>query len=66
MKRLIALILRIAAALGLYGKGRLDANKNATIKNLKDKVEANEIEDELSGSTGSDDVNALERLRRGD
>ena len=63
---LIALVLRILAVLGLYTKGRTDANKNAKIKNLEDKVKAHDIEDELEGNSANDDIAALSRVRRDD
>ena len=63
MKTLIALILRLATALGLYGKGRLDANKNAKIKALKAKLVSQEEKDKVDEMSDDDVTAALSRMR---
>jgi len=52
--KLIALILKLLAVLGLYGKGRIDANKNARLKGQKAKIAALEIKDEVDEMSDAD------------
>lgn len=56
-------IAKLFQWLGITFLGWKIATDRQTIKNLKDKVDANAIKDELASNSADDDIAAVARLR---
>jgi len=60
--RLIALVLKLLTAIGLYGKGRMDANAKRDLRDAK--AHAKTVKDVLDEEASHDDVGIIrERMR---
>jgi hypothetical protein len=61
--RLIALVLKLLAALGLYGKGRLDERRADQLRDAKADLDAHERMNDVEDFSGSTDGERIKRLR---